>query len=175
MTVRSLLDFALFQAVWLVSAFGAAYGHSSPGLLATLALLAWHLASTSDHRSSAIATVLAAGACGLAMETLLVGTGILRYSAPWPTLHLAPAWIVGLWLAFGTTLQTTHRLLATGVLWKSFALGGILGPLSYLAGQRLGALTITGPTWGSLAAISAVWAVAYPALLAVSAYAHRRD
>jgi hypothetical protein len=164
---HALIALLLFQVVWLSCAIGAGYGLSWPGICAATVAVAWHLASTPNWRRASL-IVLATGASGLFAESLLVGAGVIRYSAAWPTDVLAPAWIVGLWLAFGTTLKSTRQLLGTHPIAKSILLGLLLGPLSYLAGQRLGALTfVARPIWPSYLAISAVWGVAYPALLAM--------
>ena len=162
----ALLKLVMFQIVWLSCAFGAARGQSSPGIVAAAILVAWHIASAPQWRPATI-TVFAAGTIGFIAESLLVATGLLRYSAACPTESHAPAWIVALWFAFGTTLETTRRLLGSHPLAKSTLLGLSLGPLSYLAGERLGALAFPEPLWPSYLAAAMVWCVAYPGLLAL--------
>lgn len=164
MTRQALLKLVMFQMVWLSCAIGAGQGWSWPGIVAAAALLAWYLASAPQWRP-AVMSVLAAGTVGFLAETLLVGTGLVHYSAPWPTEMLAPAWIVALWLAFSTTLETTRRVLGPHPLVKSTLLGMVLGPLSYLAGERLGALAFGQSPWQGYLAVAVVWAFAYPGLL----------
>jgi hypothetical protein len=156
----------MFQIVWFSCAVGAAQGRSWPGILATVLLVALHL-TTASHWKSAALTVLAAGALGFFAETLLVVTGLVRYSASWPTPMLAPAWIVALWLAFGATLEPTRRLLGPNALVTAIFLGSVLGPLSYFAGERLGALALAPPPWLSYLAVAMIWALALPALMTV--------
>jgi hypothetical protein len=112
-------------------------------------------------------TVLTAGTLGFVAESFLVAAGLVRYSASWPTETLAPTWIVALWFAFSTTLETTRRLLGSHSLVKSTLLGLVLGPLSYLAAERLGALTFAQSPWAGYLAVTVLWGVAYPGLLAV--------
>jgi len=166
MTRLALLKLVMFQIVWLSCAIGAAQGWSWPGIVTAAALVASHLASAPQWRPAAM-TVLATGTLGFIAESLLVTTGLLRYSTAWPTETLAPAWIVALWLAFATTLETTRRLLGSNPLAKSTLLGLVLGPLSYLAGERLGALAFSQSLWPSYLAIAMVWGFAYPGLLAL--------
>lgn len=161
-----LLKFLLFQAVWLSCAIGAGFGTSWPGIIAAAVVVAWNLASSPQWCRATI-IVLATGTTGFLAESLLVSAGFIRYSAAWPTEGLAPVWIVGLWLAFGTTLESTRQLLGSRPLAKSMLLGVLLGPFAYFAGQRLSALTLAQPSWPSYLAISAVWGLAYPALLAI--------
>ena len=54
-----------------------------------------------------------------------------------------------------------------GRWWLAIAMiaGALLGPLSYLAGARLGALSLGDPMYVSLLAVAGVWAVAMPLLL----------
>jgi preprotein translocase subunit Sec61beta len=166
MTRPALLKLVMFQIVWLACAIGAAQGWSWPGIVTAAALVAWHLTSAPHWRPAAM-TVLAAGTLGLIAESLLVAAGLLRYSAAYPTESLAPAWIVALWLAFSTTLETTHRLLGSHPFAKSACLGLCLGPLSYLAGERLGAVAVSQAQWPSYLAIAIIWGIAYPCLLAL--------
>lgn len=164
----AVLRLVIFQVVWLSCAIGAGQSQSWPGILAATLLVALHVASAPQWRPAAL-TTLAAGALGFLAETVLVGADLVRYSAPWPTQMLAPAWIVALWMAFGTTLETTRRLLGPHPFAKSAMLGLLLGPLSYLAGERLGALAFSQSLWSSYLAVAMVWSTAYPGLLAVEA------
>jgi hypothetical protein len=165
-TWSGLLSLGLFQVVWLACAMGAARGLSWPGIIAAAVLVAFHVASAA-RRWSAVGIVIAAGALGLAAESLLVVSGLVRYAAPWPIETLAPAWIVALWLAFGTALETTRRVMGSNPIAASSLLGLTLGPLSYVAGERLGALGFPEPAWPSLLAIAVVWGIACPALVAI--------
>jgi hypothetical protein len=165
-TLMPVLRLGVFQIVWLSCAIGAGYGVSWPGIMAAGLLVTVHLASASQRDRAAL-TVLAAAVLGALAESLLVAIGLISYSAQWPTPMLAPAWIVALWLAFGATLETTRRLLEPHALLKSFLLGLVLGPMSYWAGERLGALQVSQAAWRSYLAIAMLWGVAFPALLAV--------
>jgi hypothetical protein len=170
----SLLKLGLFQIVWLACGIGAAVGISWPGILAAAVLVTLHLGAA-QQRVRAATTVLAAGALGFVAESLLAVAGLVQYSAAWPTQLAAPAWIVGLWLAFATTLGTTRRLLGPSALIKSALLGVIFGPLSYIAGERLGALALTEPAWRGYIAIAVVWGLALPVLLALERVLEQLD
>ena len=168
MNWRTLVDLAGFQLVWWINAFGARYETSKLGILVAAAFIAFQIVirwrSTSLYR-----TILAAGLIGFAAENLLVATGLVQYAAPWPSQYLAPAWIVGLWLAFGTTVETMHRLLGSRPFPKAGRIGAIVGPLTYLAGASVGALALPTPSGPSLLAVAAIWGLALPYLLAVHA------
>lgn len=162
--IARAVNLVAFQAAWVGCAAGAAQGSSEPGLLACAICLALHFASSGRRRSDAIA-VVAAGCAGALVESLLAATGLVRYGAPWPTAALAPVWIVGLWMAFGTTLKTIDDMIGWLAAYQKGLLGAAFAALSYFAAARVGALTFPEPMWLSLGVIAVSWAFALPLLL----------
>lgn len=167
-----------FQAVWLTCALGAASGTNWPGIIAAGMLATWHLATTSDRAREAV-VLAAAGLIGAGAETGLTALGLVSFAATAPPLPI-PTWIVALWIAFATTLPVLNRWIGPTSgqrwQWKAAALGFIGGPLAYIAGERLGALTLVpgtaadaGAWWGAVLAVAIVWAAAAPTLLALRA------
>lgn len=163
---RTLLSIGGYQAVWITCALGAAAGSWWPGVAAALLFVAIQVAISTDR--PALAAVLSAGAAlGFAAESALVASGMVRYGGAWPWPHLAPVWIVALWIAFAATLPTLSRLLGANMPLKAALLGILLGPVAYLAAAYLGALELAPPQWPALSAIAIIWAAAMPALLAI--------
>ena len=70
----------------------------------------------------------------------------------------APFWMVSLWMAFATTLNHSLRWL-TSRPWVATLSGAIGGPLAYLAGAKLGAMTLASPV-SAMLLIAGLWAVA---------------
>ena len=165
MTKRGFLDIALFQIVWLASAIGASQGTQWLGLVTAILAVAVHLRAAPGLAT--LALIATTGVIGFLAESILVAAGWVRYAAPWPTEALAPAWIVGLWLAFATTLGVTRQALGSSLLFKATLLGLAFGPLSYFAGERLGALSFPSDRWQAIAATAILWGIAYPLLLAL--------
>lgn len=163
MNWHAVRAFALFQIVWIVAAVGAARGLSWPGISAAAAAVGLHAASAKGRNG--LLSIAAAGALGLLGESALAVFGLLCYSAPWPFEMLAPAWIVALWLAYGTTIAATRQAIGSWSLPTQAMLGALLGPLSYLAGEKCGALVLADPRWLSLLATALLWATAFPLLL----------
>jgi hypothetical protein len=79
-----------------------------------------------------------------------------------------PLWLVVLWLLFSGTLFHSLAFLQQRLLLAAI-LGAAAGPLSYLAGMRLGAATSTHDAWTVALAMAPAWALLLPAL----AYAAR--
>jgi hypothetical protein len=164
---RSITVWIAFQAVWLVSALSAAAGISWIAVSAAGLFVATVLALDGWPRSL-MTTAVASGALGVLVEGTLSVSGFVRYGAAWPAGWPAPLWIVLLWCAFGITLAPLGSLLGSSWLLSGAALGLVFGPLAYLAGERLGALTIGTPVMLAYAAVGAAWGLALPLLLKVS-------
>jgi hypothetical protein len=164
--MKGLLANALgYQAVWFAAVLGAAQGLAWPGVVAALAFVALQPPGPRGRRGDA-ALMLGALACGLVVDSALVSSGRIVYAAHdagWP----APAWILAVWIAFAATLERSLRFLRDRP-WLAAALGGIAGPLAWLAAARLGAVVFVGPPAVALCALAVAWAVVLPALYALS-------
>jgi len=96
---------------------------------------------------------------GLLFDTLLIGTGIYtpkRWLIPEP---LAALWLLSLWANFSITMDTSLKWLQNHLITAAI-LGSIFGPSAYLAGQRLGALTIGQSTSVAIVILAITWALA---------------
>ena len=163
--MRILLNVAIFYAGWFASVIAAAHGlpwAPAAGLL----VVALHLAFV--HRPlPELKLAIAAGLAGLAAEALLMWTGVARYALPGPFAGLPPAWLVGLWMAFATTLNVSLGWLKPRLMLAA-VLGLLVAPVSYYAGERLGGMTLAEPQLQSLAAVGLVWAAAFPLLVVLA-------
>ena len=158
-----LLNFPMFYLGWFACVVGAARGHLWLGPAVVAALLLLHLALTSDPEREARLIVMI-GLFGFAVDTLQASAGLYAFThtsvVPW----LCPLWMVALWMVFATTLNSSLAWLA-GRYRLAAALGALCGPVSYVAGARLGAIELSANTLVSLFGIAFVWALAMPALL----------
>ena len=161
--MHPIVNFVAFYVGWLVCVAGAGRGWTWAGPVAVSALLLVHL-TWSPHRAHEAALVFAAGVLGFAVDTLQASAGLYAFTGtsvfPW----LCPPWMVALWALFASTLNSSMAWLA-GRYRLAVVLGALCGPLSYLAGERLGAITLSSSTPTSLGGIAVVWALAMPALL----------
>ena len=81
---------------------------------------------------------------------------------------LIPFWLIVLWALLATTLN--HCLAWTAQpRWRAALLGAIGGPLSYYAGQRLGAVTFPFGVWPTLLGLGVLWAGLFAALQWIAA------
>lgn len=157
----SALNYVLFQAGWFACVMSAAHGQPLLGLIAVVLILGLHLSLARDLRNE-LKLVLACAAIGLVLDSLLLATGWVSYPNGNWIPGVAPYWIVALWLLFSTTLNLSMGWLK-GRAWMAALLGAVGGPLSYVAGQKLGAIRLENPE-AALVAIAIAWALVTPLL-----------
>lgn len=85
---------------------------------------------------------------------------------------LCPPWMTALWMAFASTLNGSMSWLSGRVGVAALA-GAVFGPMSYLAGERLGAIALNANTAVSLGILAVTWALLMPALLSIRGVVNR--
>ena len=166
---RNLSNFLIFQAAWAACVLSAAAGHPWPGAGLGALLLTANLAFVPHGaRAREVRLWLAVGAVGAALDSALHSAGLVGFpeaarpaGALWE--HLAPPWIIVLWIAVGSMLTGSLGWLH-GRLRLAAVLGAIGGPLSFWSGIRLGATEMPAGA-GSVTALSIEYAVVFPILL----------
>jgi hypothetical protein len=96
---------------------------------------------------------------GLLIEIFQLRTGTYRMTSGTIVENFPPLWMLALWAQFATTLRYSLR----GIISRPAvaALFGVLGaPLAFLAGERLGALTLLPPETLGLERLAISWGVA---------------
>jgi len=164
--LRILLNVAMFQAGWFACVLSAAGGKPWLGPLVVLAALALHLALASRPWRE-LRLVLSAAALGILIDSLLLATGWLEYPNGFWLPGFAPYWIVGMWALLATTVNVSLSWLHSRPVLAAL-LGAAGGPLSYLAGEKLGGTTLSEPLH-ALLALAIAWAAAMPILIRLAA------
>lgn len=156
--MSAFVNFAAYQLAWFAVVLGAARGLAWAGAAVAILVTLTHLGLRRDMRELRLIGLCAL--IGLLVDSVLAITHQVRF-AGWP-LDVAPYWMLSLWIAFATTLNHSLRWMMNRPL--AAALGGALGgPLAYLAGARLGALSITAATT-TLPLVALLWTAAMLAL-----------
>jgi Protein of unknown function (DUF2878)/Family of unknown function (DUF6134) len=162
----NVCNFIAYQLLWFACVLGAAHGYAWIGPAGALIFLIAHLALIDDVRSDVRLIGLAILA-GFAVDTLLVQTGQIAFSdGSWPQ-GWQPYWMLALWAAFAATLNHSMRWVASRPIVAA-GLGAVGGPLAYLAGAKLGALTLSSSQL-ALPAIGIAWSVCLYMLARASA------
>lgn len=156
---RTWLNAALFQLVWFAAVLGAA--HEQPGWAwGSLVLLAAQTLTTSLWRID-LAFAVVCMAIGFLVDSLWSWAGVLEYTGA----GLAPAWILTLWAATGLSLNHSLGWFRTRALIGGLA-AGVVAPISYLAGERLGAISV--PTPALLGWVALSWVPIFGILFALA-------
>ncbi|MCX7717223.1 MAG: DUF2878 domain-containing protein [Candidatus Sumerlaeaceae bacterium] len=163
-TRRATLNFLLYQAGWWACVLGAAQGQLLWGPAVTALALAAHFAWVSERRGREAIFVAAAGVAGAAVELFFMASGVYRLTAAASGLWWTGLWALSLWAMFAAAYDGMLRWLH-GRYGLAAVLGAVGGPLAFLAGQALGAITLNSQWLYGLLPLGATWAVLAPLLL----------
>lgn len=163
--MKKLANFLLFQMGWFAAVAGAAQGSIWIGPAAVALVVAVHMAIVPD-RLRELRYVLIAGLLGTLADTALSALGVIGYpssNAVWPFV-IPPPWITALWIGFATLPRFSLAWLVNRP-WLALAFGAVGGPLSYLGGVRMGAVSVGAEPQLTWAALAVEYAIATPLLL----------
>jgi hypothetical protein len=165
-TMHVLANAVAFKLVWAAAILGAANLSPWLGVWAAAAVLTGHLWAV-PNKHQELRLVLLTALIGFSSDSLFAATGLLQYSSGQFATWIGPVWILALWIAFGTTLNVAFRWLQNRWMLAT-VLGAVSGPMSYLAGSKMGAVSFADPALAMIS-LSATWAVLLPTLLALAA------
>lgn len=160
-----LINFLAFQAGWFASVLGAAQSMPWVGPAVVLAVVVLHLRQARRPDLEA-GLLVASGIIGLYFDSLLVSLGWVTYPSGLISGSFAPYWIVTMWVLFATTLNSSMAWLK-GRHALAALLGAVAGPLSYVAGAKLGGIEFVEQV-GALVFLSIGWAAAMPVLITLA-------
>lgn len=151
----SLFNFAWFQAIWwLAILFQYKYFWLIVVLIAGHFLLS---KSKIDDLKCALVGIIAS----CAVDYPLTRLGVLEFNDG--SGFIVPLWLVCIWLAFTCTITRSLSFMR-----YKYALGAglaaVSGTMNYIAGARLGAVTLPFDILTSAAYIGVFWACAFPAI-----------
>lgn len=160
-TAGLIVNVAAFQAGWFACVVGAARGWPWVGTLLAAVIVASHV-SRAARPAQELRLIGAALVIGAVFDSSLAALGWLTFTSGTLIDGTAPHWILAMWALFATTLNVSLNWLKRRFVIAAL-LGAAAGPLSYWAGERLGAVVLTGPVL-ALAALSIGWAIVMPVL-----------
>lgn len=158
-----LANVLLFEVAWFAAVTGGAKGWPWLGTLPALGVVVLHLILNRERFRAEALLILGVTLLGIAVETAFVAAGLIHYNGVEHGAILPPVWIIALWFGFGTLPHASLGWLS-GRWIAQVLLGAIFGPLSYLAGEAMGAATLQEPRAISILAIGIGWAIAMPVI-----------
>ncbi|MFM8534587.1 MAG: DUF2878 domain-containing protein [Acidimicrobiia bacterium] len=153
-----LLNDTLYQVGWFACVLGAAARRPWTGFAIAMALIGAHLA-LSEQRTIEVRLVVLATAVGVVIEMIQIAAGTYRFTSGTLLDALPPPWLLAMWAQFAATFRFSMR----GVITRSVPavlFGAAGGPLAFLAGEALGAVTLLPPRGYGLLRLSICWAIA---------------
>jgi len=153
------VNYALYQTGWLACILGAAWGWPVTGALIAAALIGAHFAWTTERAMELRLLLLALG-LGVIVEAYQVRSGTYtRFTSGAVVAWMSPPWLLLMWAQFATTFRSS--LHAVMLVPRRAALFGLVGgPIAFLAGERLGAVTLARPLGPGLVRLSVTWGLA---------------
>ncbi len=154
----ALVNYLLYQTGWFACILGGAWNYPFTGFAIALGAIAVHL-YLSRERAVELRLIAMAMSAGLIIEVFQLWAGTYRMTSGTIIPHLPPPWMLALWAQFATTFRYSLR----GIISRPglAALFGVIGaPLAFLAGDRLGALTLLPPESLGLERLAISWGVA---------------
>jgi len=159
---RNLINFTLFQIGWFACVLSAANQLALIGLVVAILIMVIHI-KLSTSRYSEIILLITAMAIGTVWDSAIVVMGWLSYESGMFSSYFAPYWIIAMWGLFATTVNVSLSWMKDNTLLATI-FGGIVGPLAYYAGFKLGAVNINNLHMAMIS-LSIGWAFFTPLLL----------
>ncbi len=156
------MNIAAFKVGWLSSVVGGASQLPWIGPVAVLLAISLHLYFARRPQSE-LMLIVSCGLIGAAFDSFLVTAGWVSYSSGVFFEYAAPYWIIAMWMLFATTLNVSMQWMSGKPLLAA-VMGLVAGPLSYIAGNKLGAIEFVNET-AALSALAVGWAVMLPLLM----------
>ena len=153
----TVINVVAFKVAWLLTVFAAAAGHGLMGPLAVTCWVGCFLYWQQDLKHNLLFIALAFSVGFLVDMTLgIFGAITFPFS---PSDILPPLWMAFLWINLAVSLRYAFAFLRERYVLATFV-GAIGGPLAYLSGEAVGAMTVN-----NILFVAVIWALATPSLL----------
>lgn len=160
-----VINFTGFQLGWFACVLLAAAGLPEYGVIFSIFIIVIHL-MRNDTPIKNIRFMFLITLIGGLWDSILTYFELFVFESGVFIAGLAPYWIFMMWLLFSSTLTITFKWLY-GRYWLAMVLGAVFGPLTYMAGERLGAVDIPQKLLASIV-ISLGWAILMPLFIKMS-------
>lgn len=150
-----------FYVGWFACVALAAWGEPWWSIVVGLAFVFVHFPICDNWRRD-LGLVVLMSILGFFLDTIYMALGVLSYRSPNPWVdYLAPLWLIPLYALFAQTLNSSLSYLRGNPFILSW-LAALAGPLTYLAGERMGAASFIMDRGLALLFIGITWALFMP-------------
>ena len=169
MTMHVIANVGLFKIGWLSCVYGAASGYAIEGCLLALLIVAISV-KQANNRQSELLTVALITLVGLIWESIVASQHLMIYAThsnqQLNGLALAPYWLIVMWALFATTINQSMTWLKDRLIVDTI-MGGIFGPLAFVAGEKLGAVVFVNES-AAMLLLAVGWALLMPAICLIA-------
>lgn len=144
-----ILDFALFQGIWVS---GVVLQNHWFAVLCLAIRLAVGSNKTRDRH-----LIMFLAPIGIGIDFILMQLDVMRFESGW-----FPVWLAAIWCGFVMTLGASLAWLGKRPWWMQSVFGAIGGSMSYWAGARFGAVEFGYPLITTLSIFALLWATILP-------------
>ena len=167
--INNIFNIVGFQIGWWMCALGAKNGLDYLGPIYMVFFLVIHMIFFSEKKFEIILVIFGV-ILGSFVDTSFKYFNIINY-LPASSSFLAPLWIVAMWAGFCATLNHSLSWLKDKHI-ISFLMGAIFGPLSYVAGEKMGIIFFIASHLYTLVLLAIVWGISIPLLLWINNKLH---
>lgn len=160
--MSNVINFILFQLLWISCIFGVAYQEITPALVVFGIMLIYHCLPK-VRKPGDFKIVILCSLLGFVLDSLLAYWQMVDYFYDFGYDNVAPFWIIMLWVGFGLALNHSMSWMFKNV---KLAYGFVaIGPaLSYFSAQKIGAVVINNTVY-SLTIASILWIMVFTVIL----------
>jgi hypothetical protein len=163
---KLIVNFVTFQIAWFACVLGAANAMPWQAFLFVVIIVLLQLILSKANLKKEITLMILIALIGGVFDQLILNHGLLSYSSHGWSNAMVPIWIIGLWIAFGSTLNVSLKWLR-GSPKLAILFGAVGGPLAYLGAEKLGAVKVLIVP-DAMLALAIGWGVLMPILLNLS-------
>lgn len=156
--MKKLFNIIAFQACWWICVIFASSKMSYVGPLAMLLYLFCHFLFVSKNVNE-YKFIFLVGLVGTFFDSLFIIFNIFHYSSSYTLVtFIVPTWITSMWIGFATTINHSLKWIKNNY-FLAFIMGFIFGPLSYLTGEKFGAIQFNVSLSFSLFLLAFCWGI----------------
>ena len=169
-----VLNAILFYIIWWGCVLGIKYSHNYLGVLLTIFTGIIHLNSVLNPKYE-IKLILSVGLLGLLVESFHLHSQVLEYNGYiYLNSLFPPLWILCMWLGFAATLN--YSMFWMKDRWILMVIcGAIFGPMSYIAGLKLGVLSFNFSYILSVIIIGTTWGISIPIMYYINQLIYNKE
>ena len=149
-----------FYIYWWFSFWGASIKQYHIGPLIAIIYFIFHFYMIFDKKKE-FQYMLLCMFCGFLLESAFFYFQFIDYNGILPDNYsIIPIWVIVLWGGYALTVYHSFNWIY-GKYYSSLMIGGLLGPLIYLSGDRMGCINFQYDAFTSYLILSPVFAVCF--------------